>query len=523
VRFVPAPGSVLGIAGGGRYRGVIEVGTDGPGTMGAVNELGLEEYVAGVAEMPSSWSMAALEAQAVAARTYVLWQSAHPGSGARPVLRYDICATSQCQVYSGLAKEEEPGARWRQAVDATAGQILADSAGHPILARYFSQAGGRTRFNEDVFIGEGSYPYLVAVDTPEEDGVAPLSRWQVVVPPDRLARILDDAGEIRPRGSLTGVEVRTPGEGSGMPRQVAVKGTGGERIVRAATFARAFSEAAEKMFPAEYPGMLPVTFPSSWFSLHLGPEGLTVDGRGYGHGVGMSQYGAHALSDRGMGSSSILAHYYGGLRPTKLASTAPVRVGVAEGAAQLSVTVSGSARLTDARGHTLAPSISSPVMLASRSDGALSIDVAAVSRWVSGLDLSVAPGLGPAEAMEGRLPLASVVTSEKRSVSLSATNVAGNVVRGPEVDIGPGRGNVPLPALPEGAWTIGVTDAPLAGSLSLHVVARLSDARSGLPGGAGGAGAARSVGGTRALIPLGSGLAVVALALFFTLWRRHKR
>ncbi|MBU1104472.1 SpoIID/LytB domain-containing protein, partial [Patescibacteria group bacterium] len=106
-------------------------------------DIPLEEYLYGLGEMPSSWNMEALKAQAVAARSYALNYT----QGGRA-----ICTDQRCQVYLG----HEKGGRWNQAVDATCGQYLSYN-GSPIPAWYASTAGGFVRSSADVW--GSSRPY----------------------------------------------------------------------------------------------------------------------------------------------------------------------------------------------------------------------------------------------------------------------------------------------------------------------------------------------------------------------------
>src|SRR5438309_1417054 len=124
------------------------------------------------------WPMEALKAQAVASRTYVLWEMQH-GHWTR--FGYDVCATTTCQVYQGADAERGPdGRRWLRAVQQTSGQVLL-YGGQPALARYHSSSGGRTLANEVVFPSDGQRPYLRGVADPA-DGVSPLHHWTVRFP-----------------------------------------------------------------------------------------------------------------------------------------------------------------------------------------------------------------------------------------------------------------------------------------------------------------------------------------------------
>jgi stage II sporulation protein D len=493
---------------GARYAGAMEVALDAPGTVGAVNEVPLETYVEGIAEMPSSWAPAALEAQAVAARTYALWNTAQPAIGSRVRLHYDICASTACQVYAGLDKAEEPNGRWRAAAAATAGH----PAGRPILARYSSTSGGRTRFNQDVFVGEGEFPWLVATDAAEEDGESPLYRWHAEVPRADVERILDESVELRPEGHLAGLTVTVPPEGSGLPTQVVIGGSGGERVVRASTFSRAFSDTSERLFPDRYPGDLPSTIVSSRFGLDLGPDKLVIDGQGYGHGVGLSQYGAKGLADAGADAAAILAHYYGGLAPTTVVSDRPVRVGVVEEERAITLTVEGAARLEDVHGRLLAEGVTGRLVVRPRDDGALEIAGATpVAPVLSGFDLE------RAEAPAGDLPRGLVVTSGPLTATITAVDLSATVVTGTPVAFpAGGRWLVDLPPLPAGTWRLTVGGDPAAGEVRLRVAPRPPPAAH--PGGA-----AAPAGRRTALAAVAAAALFMAFAAFaFAVVRRRR-
>lgn len=140
-----------------------------------VRELALEDYIYGVvaAEMPAAFPEAALEAQAVAARTYALYQSA---AGKHADVGGDVCGESTC--CQAFAAQEELDARWgpdaafytqklRAAVTATQGEVLTYD-GALAAAVYHASSDGSTRSAAEVW--GGSQPYLTAVSTPEETG-----------------------------------------------------------------------------------------------------------------------------------------------------------------------------------------------------------------------------------------------------------------------------------------------------------------------------------------------------------------
>ena len=125
-----------------RYPGTLSVERAGDGTLTLVLSMPFERYLEGIAEVPPSWPMAALEAQAVAARSYALAQTGWTGV-AGETLRHPICSTDACQVYAGLPLDGSiTPARWVDAVRRTSGQVLLAN-GRPADALYFSTSNGR--------------------------------------------------------------------------------------------------------------------------------------------------------------------------------------------------------------------------------------------------------------------------------------------------------------------------------------------------------------------------------------------
>lgn len=311
-----------------------------------VNDLSFDDYVAGIAEMPTRWPMEALKAQAVAARTYA-WRAILRGTYSG----YDICATVACQVFRGAnaVDDAETGHRWREAVDATSGEVLIDTDGIPILARYFSTSGGRTYANQEVFPSQGSFDYLVGIDDPY-DAASPVHRWQV-----SFRR--DDFNDILSRGATLAATVPVAviervGAVDDPQATIAVTGINGRRVeVGAVAFRDFVSQVAASRFPDLYPPMradgeapLPATLPSSRFAVTLTADEVVIDGQGWGHGVGMGQYGALGRAEAGSTYDEILAAYYGGLEPVAAAEL-PERVRVGIGL-QLPASIGGTTIFT---------------------------------------------------------------------------------------------------------------------------------------------------------------------------------
>jgi hypothetical protein len=175
------PDAGLTVAGLGTFRGTIEVRRSGGG-LAVVNDVALEDYVRGIEEVPAGWPAAALQAQAIAARTYALNRAASTDATPWRAVAADICATSTCQVYNGMAAERRPqGSSWAAAVDATAGRVLL-SGGQPIFARYSATVEGPMAMSQDVahamaVAGAGASDILAAA----YGGIRPTT-----LPPGRL-------------------------------------------------------------------------------------------------------------------------------------------------------------------------------------------------------------------------------------------------------------------------------------------------------------------------------------------------
>jgi SpoIID/LytB domain protein len=211
----------------GRYYSGTAIGTAPAGAQvrvlagGKVRLLPLETYVRGVvsAEMPASWPAAALEAQAVASRTYAL--TAHAGGS-----RFDVYADSRSQVYRGVAAETP---QTDAAVAATAGQIVT-YGGRPAITYFFASSGGATENVENAFPGSAPEPWLRGVADPYERG--PLHRWHLALSFAAAGARL--GGLVR--GSFRGIEVLRRGVS---PRILSayVLGSAGRTLVSGAELA----------------------------------------------------------------------------------------------------------------------------------------------------------------------------------------------------------------------------------------------------------------------------------------------
>lgn len=263
--------------------GSLHVSVRGAG-LWIVNAVALEEYVKGVvpAEMSASWHPEALKAQAVLARTYVLYQRMM-----NPTREYDVVAGIQDQVYRGRQGVDH---RVEGAVEATRGQILTYQRA-PILAAFSSTAAGPTE--DALVVWSKDLPYLKGVDCPF-DANSPYYRWRVMVTLD------DFEQKLRQQGYVVGsIATMTPLAHSraGRVAKVRILHAGGELVLRGEDIRRVVGYRE---------------IPSTQFEIEFAGAGVILSGRGAGHAVGLCQYGAKELADLGYPYPTILRYYFPG-------------------------------------------------------------------------------------------------------------------------------------------------------------------------------------------------------------------
>lgn len=264
----------------------------------SVHEFPLEEYIRGVvaAEMPADFHPEALKAQAVAARTYALRrleQGGAVGRGGAHIssdFREHQAWVDEAQFVA--ARPRVGAQQWERigaAVEATRGMVLTYQ-GEPIDALYHSTSGGYTEDAARYF--EGGQPYLRAVPDPYGNH-SPQHTSRVTLPLDtvlsRLGVGRSAAGNARRGEAVVRVLSRTE---TGRAAQVSVGG----RVFTG----RAVREALDLR--------------SNWFDVTVQDDRVVFDVRGFGHGVGMPQYGADGMARAGHSYAQILAHYYPGTR-----------------------------------------------------------------------------------------------------------------------------------------------------------------------------------------------------------------
>ncbi len=374
----PAPGAFVAID-GRRYAGVVSVTAAADGLV--VRETtDVDGYLAGIREVPLSWPQEALNAQVVAARTYLAWTVLRGRSTAGRRYGYDICATTACQVYAGIGVIDGPdGSRWLAALNATRDEILIYD-GQPAQTFYHSTSGGKTEPVQDVWRGATPLPYLQGAPSPDES--SPYVEWRVEIATRAFVEAFAAAGiDVGADVDEVTVLERAPGDGTW---DVRIRGTSGDVTVSAATFRGVLNRHGPHVAPEELPDRrgdgrrFPQVILSHRFTARterpleriaprvaaallplsdLPPPGVVVvAGWGWGHHIGMSQYGAKAMAEKGATYSDILAHYYGGLTPSMAGDVLPeeIVVGLAWGEPVVEVSGVGLVDISSG-GAVLAP------------------------------------------------------------------------------------------------------------------------------------------------------------------------
>jgi stage II sporulation protein D len=327
-----------------KYRGRIELILRPDGSIEVIDALSFSNYLRGLAEVPNSWPEEALKAQAIAARSYALESLRSAPTGRS----YDICSTDACQVYRGAAIELGAfGERWVQAVESTKGKVLTYN-GAVLPSYFFSTSTGRTRSS---FPGGTPQPWLPSVSG--NDSAAPLAHWSARVTLIDLAAVMTKRGDW-PGGAIA--HATQSGD------SVHLSGSGHSVTVSRSTLEIDLNNDAPCLFPDRYPsqtgsavhGPLPQTVPSSTYTLTQNGSTIVFAGRGWGHGVGMSQYGANYMAAGGSSATQILKHFYGPALITKLTEPGEIRVLAADGLSLARVSIDGPVRITTETGSVLA-------------------------------------------------------------------------------------------------------------------------------------------------------------------------
>ncbi|MGD1898358.1 MAG: SpoIID/LytB domain-containing protein [Phormidesmis sp.] len=257
------------------YRGRVMVTVD-EGELVAINYVDLEDYLYSVvgSEMPTSWPQAALQSQAVAARSYALYKRSR---STNPL--FDLGGTTTHQVYKGLAQEHP---NTIAAVDTTEAQVVTHN-GQVIEAIFHSSSGGGTENASDVWSSD--VPYLRRVEDFEHN--SPVFQWEETFTLTEFSNKIGDIGEVHTIGTPQYTE-------GGRVALISFAGDNGTETLRGRDV-----RSALKLRSTRFE-----------IDLDLEADQVTISGSGFGHGVGMSQWGARSLAEQGWSFEQILQHYY---------------------------------------------------------------------------------------------------------------------------------------------------------------------------------------------------------------------
>jgi stage II sporulation protein D (peptidoglycan lytic transglycosylase) len=274
--------------------GLVQLVRRGKG-FSVMNRVDLEEYVKGVvpSEVSSTWHPEMLKAQAVAARTYALYQQMLSATR-----EYDVAATVQDQVYRG---KQGIDVGVLHAVEATRGLVVT-YLNAPIYAAFSSTAAGLTEDAMNVWSKE--YPYLKGVECPF-DLASPYYQWKSSFKIDTLEQNLRQQGF--PVGTIATITPLAFSRG-GRVAKLRVLHSGGELVLRGEELRKAVGY---------------TIIPSTQFAIESIGQDVVLSGFGAGHAVGMCQWGAKELAELGYPFSTILQYYYPGTELQNMTLTKP--------------------------------------------------------------------------------------------------------------------------------------------------------------------------------------------------------
>lgn len=270
-----------------------------------VFEMPLEEYIRGVvsAEMPVSFELEALKAQAITARTFATGAMREYGGNGRNHEGADICTEVHCQAWYSKEdrfkswKASDAEANWKkitQAVEETKGMVLVNDGKLASAVKYFSASGGKTENSVNVF--GYSAPYLVSVESPEQG-----------TPNDNTTKTMKKDEFIK-RVKTMNPDVKISSKNLANQIKI-IDYTEGGRVKTIKIGDKTFTGVDVRW------GM---ELKSANFSINVTPTSVVFNVRGSGHGVGMSQWGANIMAKNGVKYDEILKHYYKGIEIKKI-------------------------------------------------------------------------------------------------------------------------------------------------------------------------------------------------------------
>lgn len=269
---------------------------------GVTEVIPFEDYIKGVVagEMPSTFEHEALKAQAIAARTYSLSKIIRSGDNGNPDAHPDapLCDSTHCQVYRSINDLTAlKGAKWMEnnwkkicdAVDSTKGQLMYYNGELAEQALFHSSSGGHTENSEDVFAS--AVPYLRSVDSPYEEGATHQQETKYFSTKDFAYLLNLKYPDRKLQSSINNISIISKSTGGRVENIKINNSTYTGREIRDA-----------------------VGLSSANFETTFDGKTITITSNGYGHGVGMSQYGANGMAQKGSNYKEILKHYYTGIQ-----------------------------------------------------------------------------------------------------------------------------------------------------------------------------------------------------------------
>ena len=305
---------------GKKYRGAIRLSVR-RGKILIINVINIDEYLYGVVgkEMSPSFPLEALKAQSVAARNYAICSLGKHGSDG-----FDLCNGIHCQTYAGVSGEAESV---RKAVDETSGKILRYN-GRVVECYYYASNGGYSESSENIWVSALGY-LKGKKDSYEDPERTPNYKWEVTFTAEDMKKTL--AGRGIDIGDILDIEVTKYSKNKHV-LEIKIEGTKGEKFYYKDNIRAAFPKevkstyftvtSGERTVSAKVLGVNAMETVNIAPSYVLSADGLmkisgkgksgefTFSGGGYGHGVGMSQYGAKFMAEEGYTYEEILNFYY---------------------------------------------------------------------------------------------------------------------------------------------------------------------------------------------------------------------
>jgi len=288
-RLIPKGESVR--VNGRAFRGGIILRKDGS-LLSAINEVEVEDYLRGVLprELSPAWNEDALKAQAVVSRTYIM---ANLGRFAKQ--GYDLTSCENSQVYGGLDCEQNTTS---EAVRATAGEVL-KYRGEIARVYFHADAAGHTESPEFVWGSSEPPPYLKGRREPVRNET-PYSSWEYEIGFEELARVLEKNDYKTGRIKRVVARGKT---GAGRVKNFMLYSETGKTEIKSGKFRTMLGGRNIKSTKIQ--------------NIINGRKSVVFKGSGWGHGVGMSQWGAKELAEKGWDYKKILRLYFPGTRIAK--------------------------------------------------------------------------------------------------------------------------------------------------------------------------------------------------------------